>query len=215
MKTNLILSILLVWVGGCQSAHWTPAPGSLQTPWTSGVSPNRVWPEYPRPQMVRDTWINLNGLWDYAIVEKDANQPASWGGQILVPFAVESALSGVKKAVSPDQRLWYRRIFSRPRLKPDQRLLLHFGAVDWQCQIWVNDRKAGEHPGGYDPFTFDITELLKAGNNTLIVAVWDPTDTGYQPRGKQVLKPEGIMYTAVTGIWQADGLAGAGSSGPF
>lgn len=186
----------------CLAAEWKPAPGRLTTRWTKDVTPEKAWPEYPRPQLVRPDWVNLNGLWQFAIVEKGAQQPNDWAGEILVPFAVESALSGVMKPVSPEQRLWYRRSFPRPALNDDQRLLLHFGAVDWQCTIWVNGQQVGQHTGGYDPFTLDITAAVKAGDNELVVAVWDPTDTGFQPKGKQVLHPEGIMYTAVTGIWQ-------------
>ncbi len=195
----LLLNVMAV---ACHAQRWQPAKGPLDTPWTKDVSPEQVWPEYPRPQMVRPHWTNLNGLWDCAIVAKDADQPASWDGKILVPFAAESALSGVKKPVLPDQRLWYRRSFTLPTVLSNERLLLHFGAVDWQCRLWVNGVEVGTHTGGYDPFTFDISDEVKAGDNELVLAVWDPTDAGYQPRGKQVLKPGGIMYTAVTGIWQ-------------
>jgi hypothetical protein len=152
--------------------------------------------------MVRSDWVNLNGLWDYAIRPKAEDQPRDWEGRILVPFAVESALSGVKKPVSPEQRLWYRRRFDTPPLPADGRLLLHFGAVDWQCTVWVNGKQVGQHQGGYEPFTLDITQALHDKNNQLVVAVGDPSDSGFQPRGKQVLKPESIWYTAVTGIWQ-------------
>ena len=133
---------------------------------------------------------------------KGAARPESWEGQILVPYPVESALSGVRKRVDPDQRLWYRRPFEIASLDHNHRWLLHFGAVDWQTTVWVNGREVGEHTGGYDPFTIDITEAVTAGNNELTVSVWDPTDAGFQPKGKQVLNPGGIMYTAVTGIWQ-------------
>jgi hypothetical protein len=183
-------------------AEWRPAPSPLMTRWAADVAPDNVWREYPRPQMVRSAWTNLNGLWQYAIRPRGEGQPQSWDGEILVPFSVESALSGVKKPVSPDQRLWYRRTFPSPALSNGGRLLLHFGAVDWQCTVWVNDREVGSHTGGYDPFQFDVTDALRDGENEIVVAVWDPTDSGYQPRGKQVLKPEGIWYTAVTGIWQ-------------
>ncbi|MCF7974167.1 MAG: beta-galactosidase [Phycisphaerae bacterium] len=200
---NLILWILILLAGGmAHAADWKPAEGPLTTPWTGDVSPDQVWPEYPRPQMVRAHWTNLNGLWDYAIVAKDADQPQQWDGEILVPFAVESVLSGVKKPVLPEQRLWYHRTFERPAVKIGERVLLHFGAVDWQCTLWLNGRKVGDHTGGYDPFSFDVTDYVTSGKNTLVLAVFDPTDTGYQPHGKQVLKPGGIMYTAVTGIWQ-------------
>ncbi len=181
---------------------WQPAEGPLTTRWAKDVSPDNVWPEYPRPQMVRPEWTNLNGLWQYAIQSKDATKPAKWDGEILVPFAVESALSGVMKSVQPDERLWYRRSFDVPALAEGSRLLLHFGAVDWQCTVWINGNEVGEHVGGYDPFSLDVTDQLKDGENELVLSVWDPTDQGWQPRGKQVLKPHGIMYTAVTGIWQ-------------
>lgn len=194
---GLSFSVLPGW-----GESWKPAPSPLMTRWAKDVSPDRVWPEYPRPQMVREKWVNLNGLWDYAVTPKDASQPQKWEGQILVPFCIESALSGVGRKVQPTERLWYRRKFTTPELPQGGRLLLHFGAVDWQTTVWVNGRQVGEHTGGYDPFTFDITECLKPGENELVVAVWDPTDTGWQPRGKQVLNPKGIWYTAVTGIWQ-------------
>ncbi|HEX9727908.1 MAG TPA: glycoside hydrolase family 2 TIM barrel-domain containing protein [Gemmatimonadales bacterium] len=179
-----------------QSGH------TLRTRWADDVTPIHVLPEYPRPQMVRPAWINLNGTWDYAITARDAPRPAQWDGKILVPFAVESQLSGVQRAVSPSQRVWYRRTFRRPALSRDDRLLLHFGAVDWHASVWLNGAAIGEHQGGYDPFTFDITEALAEGDQELVVAVWDPTNSGSQPRGKQVLDPRSIWYTAVTGIWQ-------------
>lgn len=181
---------------------WEPAQGPLMTRWSQDVGPDRAWPEYPRPQLVRKEWTNLNGLWQYAIRPAGESRPADWDGEILVPFAVESALSGVRKAVSPGERLWYRRSFAPPSLVGGQRLLLHFGAVDWKCAVWVNGREVGQHTGGYDPFRFDITDALRPGANEIVVAVTDPTDTGAQPRGKQVLEPHGIMYTAVSGIWQ-------------
>ncbi len=184
------------------AADWKPVDGPLTTPWTAKVSAARAWPEYPRPQMARPKWTNLNGLWDYAIGPKDEDRPAQFEGQLLVPFPVESALSGVKRAVTPEQRLWYRRTFTAQATR-GTRLLLHFDAVDWRAEVFVNGKAVGKHEGGYDPFTFDITDALKAGSRQeLVVAVWDPTDTGLQPRGKQVLNPNGIWYTAVTGIWQ-------------
>jgi hypothetical protein len=175
------------------------------TRWAKDVTPEKVHPEYPRPQMVRQDWLNLNGLWDYAIKPKDASRPDSFDGQILVPFPAESALSGVMKPVGPDNRLWYRRTFTVPEkwTADKKRILLHFGAVDWDATIWVNGKEVGNHKGGYDPFTFDITDALKySGEQEIVLSVWDPTDAGTQPHGKQVLKPGGIMYTAVTGIWQ-------------
>ncbi len=181
---------------------WKPAEGPLTTRWTKEVSPENALPEYPRPQMVRQDWTNLNGLWDYAIRARGEDPPAKWDGEILVPFPIESALSGVMKSVSPDQRLFYRRRFDWKPTKEKPRLLLHFGAADWRANVWINDQRVGEHTGGYDPFTFDITDAVREGENEIIVGVADPTDTGTQPRGKQVLKPHGIFYTAVTGIWQ-------------
>ncbi len=191
----------------CLSAQaaWKPADGPLMTKWAKDVSPEKVHPEYPRPQMVRENWLNLNGLWDYAIKPKDASRPDSFDGRILVPFPVESALSGVMKPVGPDNRLWYRRTFTVPEkwTADKKRLLLHFGAVDWDATVWVNGKEVGNHKGGYDPFTFDITDALKSdGDQEIVLSVWDPTDAGTQPRGKQVRKPGGIWYTAVTGIWQ-------------
>jgi galactose mutarotase len=177
-------------------------PPSLLTRWARGVRPARALPEYPRPQLVRPAWQSLNGLWDYAITDSDAAQPDAWDGRILVPFAVQSQLSGVARPVSETQRLWYRRAFRAPPLARGGRLLLHFGAVDWEAVIYLNGRKVGEHRGGYDPFTCDVTDAVRPGVQELVVSVWDPTDRGPQPRGKQVLSPGGIWYSAVTGIWQ-------------
>lgn len=203
MHSRRFIPIVLATAAALAAADWKPVDGPLTTPWTTQVSPTNVLPNYPRPQLTRNAWTNLNGLWDYAITAKEAAHPNKFEGTILVPFPIESALSGVKQTVSPAQRLWYRRTFSAPGLN-GKRLLLHFGAVDWQTQVLVNGVKVGEHQGGYDPFTFDITAALKPGvaAQELIVAVWDPSDTGLQPRGKQVLNPKGIWYTSVTGIWQ-------------
>ena len=187
---------------------WKPAQGPLLTRWAKDVHPDRVHPEYPRPQMVREHWLNLNGLWDYAIRPRKEGRPEKFSpdGQILVPFPVESALSGVMKQVGPDNRLWYRRTFTVPdrwAKAVGGNVLLHFGAVDWETQVWVNGVKVGEHRGGYDPFTFDISKALKKGGpQEVVVAVWDPSDAGPQPRGKQVRRPGGIWYTPTTGIWQ-------------
>ena len=183
-------------------AQWKPVEGRIRTQWSEQVNPDNVLPEYPRPIMERTEWKNLNGLWDYAIIEKGKHTPSVFDGKILVPFAVESSLSGVGKTVGAEKELVYRRSFDVPSSWKGKRVLLHFGAVDWKTDVWVNDVKVGSHTGGFTPFSFDITEALQRKNNTLLVKVWDPTDKGYQPRGKQVSRPEGIWYTPVTGIWQ-------------
>lgn len=182
--------------------EWSPAAGPLMTEWAEKIDPENVLPRYPRPQLCRDEWFNLNGLWDYAITEKDASGPAAFEGKILVPFAIETPLSGVMRALSPDERLWYRRVFKLPPEWRGRRVLLNFEAVDWECTCFINGRAAGEHRGGYLPFSFDITGLLQPGENDILVAVYDPTDTLWQQRGKQVLEPEKIYYTATSGIWQ-------------
>lgn len=183
-------------------AQWKPVEGRISTQWSEQVDPDNVLPEYPRPIMERTEWKNLNGLWDYAIIEKGKHSPSVFDGKILVPFAVESSLSGVAKTVGAEKELVYRRSFDVPSSWKGKKVLLHFGAVDWKTDVWVNDVKVGSHTGGFTPFSFDITEALQGKNNTLLVKVWDPTDKGYQPRGKQVSRPEGIWYTPVTGIWQ-------------
>ncbi|WP_294081580.1 glycoside hydrolase family 2 protein [Proteiniphilum sp. UBA5384] len=201
MKSKLVLFILLVTTLSV-SAQWQPAGDKIKTRWASQIDVNSVLSEYPRPIMERGEWQNLNGLWDYAILPVGKQKPANFDGQILVPFAVESSLSGVQKRVGSDNELWYQREFTVPSKWKNDKVLLHFGAVDWKADVWVNGVKVGQHTGGYTPFSFDITPALQNGNNTLVVKVWDSTDEGYQPRGKQVNKPEGIWYTPVTGIWQ-------------
>jgi hypothetical protein len=184
--------------------EWKPVEGRLMTRWAKDVGPEKAWPEYPRPQLVRKDWQNLNGLWEYAIRPGgEEERPERYDGKILVPFCVESALSGVGKAVQPEEALWYQRAFRLPGEWKGKRVLLHFGAVDWSADAWVNGRHVGGHQGGYDAFTFDVTDALAwGGEEKLVVKVTDSTDKGWQPRGKQVLKPHGIWYTAVTGIWQ-------------
>ena len=203
-----LFSIFLLVVAGnhliAQKYSWQRVPGRIATKWADSVNPLNVLPEYPRPQMQRDQWTSLNGLWQYSIIPKsDENIPATFQGNILVPFAIESSLSGVEKTVGKDSILWYLRTIAIPEKRKGKKILLHFGAIDWRSDVFVNGKKVGTHEGGYDPFTFDITGFLnKSSQQQLSVRVWDPTDDGPQPRGKQVIHPEGIWYTSVTGIWQ-------------
>jgi hypothetical protein len=188
-----------------QTGGWKPVEGKLLSRFAREVSPASALPDYPRPQLVRSAWLNLNGLWQYAIRPKDAEGPgAAFDGDILVPFAPESSLSGVGRMVGPDNRLWYRRTFRVPPAWAGKRVWLRFDAVDWETTVLVNGKKVGSHTGGYDPFAFDVTDALTpgGGEQELVVGVWDPSDAGPQPRGKQVLKPRGIWYTPTTGIWQ-------------
>ncbi len=183
---------------------WSIVPGKITTPWAANVNPANPLPEYPRPQFVRsNNWANLNGSWEFAILPKsEQGIPAVTQGKILVPYAVESALSGVGKTAGKDSVLWYKRTVSIPSAS-NKNVLLHFGAVDWECTVFVNGKEVGTHKGGYDPFSFDITTALKKGSKQdIAVRVWDPSDDGPQPRGKQVKNPHGIWYTPVTGIWQ-------------
>ena len=184
------------------AADWKPAPAPLMTKWGKQVTPENAWQEYPRPPLVRKDWLNLNGLWDYAITPKGDPKPEKWNGQILVPFCAESALGGVGKHPTKDQNLWYRRTVEVPAGWTGKRVLLHFDAVDWEATVFVNGNDLGTHRGGSDPFSFDVTDTMKDGKGELVVRVWDPTDAGAQPRGKQVSNPHGIWYTPVTGIWQ-------------
>lgn len=199
---NIAMIALSLLATGAASAQYAPAGDKIRTPWAEQIDVNNVWKEYPRPIMERTAWKNLNGLWIYAVKPKGEAQPTKWDGEILVPFCIESSLSGVGKTLGDMNELWYNRTFTVPAQWKKQNVLLHFGAVDWKADVWVNDVKVGSHTGGYVPFSFDITQALKAGENTLTVRVWDPTDRGYQPRGKQVCNPDGIWYTPVSGIWQ-------------
>lgn len=199
---KIALFALSLLATGSAVAQYAPAGNKIRTPWAEKMDVNNVLPEYPRPIMERGAWQNLNGLWSYAVKPCGEAQPTKWDGEILVPFCIESSLSGVGKLVGAKNELWYNRTFTVPAQWKKQNVLLHFGAVDWKADVWVNDVKVGSHTGGYVPFSFDITQALKQGENKLTVRVWDPTDKGYQPRGKQVNNPEGIWYTPVTGIWQ-------------
>lgn len=203
MKKLFAFSVLTALFALNTSAQWKPAGDKIKTDWATQIDPENVLPEYPRPIMERSEWKNLNGLWNYAVIDKGAALPQNFEGEILVPFAIESSLSGVGRTLGEQAELVYRRDFTTPSQWRGQRVLLHFGAVDWKADVWVNDVKVGSHTGGFTPFSFDITAALNAnGKNTLTVKVWDPTDKGPQPRGKQVSRPEGIWYTPVSGIWQ-------------
>ena len=211
MKSRHLLGMALAFsmaascanVSPTDTTQWKPAGDKIMTEWAEKIDPANVLPEYPRPQQVRDDWQNLNGLGEYAITAKDAARPSDFDGQILVPFAVESALSGVGRSLTAEDALWYSREFTVPKDWKGRNIILNFGAVDWKTEVYVDGKLAGEHTGGYDPFSFDITGLLAKGKkHNLTVKVLDQTDAWYQPHGKQVMDPQGIWYTPVSGIWQ-------------
>ena len=200
-KTLLVCCALALTV--CAQAQWKPAGDKIKTKWAEQINPKNVLPEYPRPQLERTDWVNLNGEWEYAIKPKGEVEPQAFDGNILVPFAVESSLSGVQKEVGDANELWYKRTFSVPANWKNKDIVLNFGAVDWKADVFINDVLIGSHQGGFTPFSFNITPYLNGkSNQKLVVRVWDPSDKGYQPRGKQTSNPEGIWYTPVTGIWQ-------------
>lgn len=202
MKKTLLVCCALA-LALCAQAQWKPAGDKIKTQWAEQVNPKSVLPEYPRPLMERPEWQNLNGEWEYAIKPLGETEPASFDGNILVPFAVESSLSGVQKEVGEKNELWYKRTFTVPSKWKGKDVMLNFGAVDWKAEVFVNDVLVGSHKGGYTPFSFNITPFLKgAGAQKLVVRVWDPSDKGYQPIGKRTSQPQGIWYTSVTGIWQ-------------
>lgn len=201
-KIKLFASVITLCICTGAFAQWAPAGERIKTQWAEQIDPNNVLPEYPRPIMERSDWKSLNGLWQYAVINKGEAMPESYDENILVPFAVESSLSGVGRRVSDRQELVYSRTFDVPSAWRNRQILLHFGAVDWKADVWVNDVKVGSHTGGFTPFSFDITPALVKGANKLVVRVWDPTDRSYQPTGKQKSNPEGIWYTPVSGIWQ-------------
>ncbi len=200
----IIMLVAFLAIAGTVSAQgWAPAGNRIKTKWAEEVSPANAHPEYPRPQMLRPEWKSLNGLWDYAVTPKSEARPKTFDGKILVPFAIESSLSGVGKALTPDDALWYSTSFSVPSNWKGKRLILNFDAVDWKAEVFVNDIKVGSHTGGYTRFSLDVTPYVKSGANSLVVRVEDSSDNDFQPRGKQVKDPRGIWYTSVSGIWQS------------
>ena len=203
MKKFLAFALVLGLAACTEKAdvQWAPLQEHILTPWASQVDPQNPLPEYPRPQLERVAWQSLNGLWDYAIGPKEGEQPAP-EGKILVPFAVESALSGVGRHITADDALWYSTRFSIPKKWKGQEIWLNFQAVDWSTEVWLNGQRVGSHTGGYTAFSFNITPYIIKGKQQLVVKVLDATDNNEQPRGKQVSKPEGIWYTPVSGIWQ-------------
>lgn len=205
MKKLIITFVSIIFLSNSLLAqdHWKLQSDRITSKWAKELDPASVLQEYPRPQMERGQWLNLNGLWDYAIVHRDTDKPDDFDGKILVPFAVESALSGVELRLTERQALWYRCTFEIPGKWKGKDIILHFGAVDWEATVYVNGMELGSHRGGYDPFSFDITAALKpSGKQELMVSAWDPTSEGTQARGKQVTEPGGIWYTPVSGIWQ-------------
>ncbi len=205
LKTMAVACAIATSLSVSFAQQWKPAGDKILTPWGEKLDAAKPHPEYPRPQLKRKgNWQNLNGLWKYKIAAKaETTIPTAWDGDILVPFAVESALSGVGKSVNKDQALWYNSEIVLDKRVQKGRVLLHFGAVDWQCDVYINGKHVGQHEGGFDPFSIDVTAALKKGaKQQLTVRVWDPTSDGPQPRGKQINNPHGIWYTPVTGIWQ-------------
>ncbi|MFL6446706.1 MAG: RICIN domain-containing protein [Bryobacteraceae bacterium] len=200
---QLAVLVCVTGISHVSAAQWAPKTPRLATPWTSQVSVNNPLPEYPRPSLTRPEWQSLNGIWDFAVTQSDAAQPVNWPEQIRVPFPVESALSGIERMVTPNDKLWYRRTFAIPDQWQPRRVQLNFGASDWQTTVWVNNRQVGgTHTGGYDSFSYDISDSLNGGTNTIVVSVYDPTDAGQGAIGKQRLYPVSIFYTAASGIWQ-------------
>ncbi|MGX1930117.1 glycoside hydrolase family 2 protein [Flagellimonas sp. 2504JD4-2] len=200
LKTFLALSFLIAPMTLLYAQVKEPA---ITTQWTNQVDKENPLQEYPRPQMVRSKWKNLNGQWNYTVQRRTSGIPNNFDGKITVPYPIESFLSGVQKRVGSGEVVWYQTNFKIPSNWKNKNILLHFGAVDWEATVFVNGKELGTHQGGYDPFSFDITGALNgSGLQELTVKVWDPSSEGTQPRGKQVTKPQGIWYTPVTGIWQ-------------
>jgi hypothetical protein len=215
-RTTLLAILVLVattaFAGGTASAApaaWTPKPSPMTTPWTNQVPVDNPLPDYPRPQLTRPDWANLNGIWNFAVTSATAGLPATFPEQIRVPFAAESALSGIQRKITQNDKLWYQRTFTVPAGWNGRHVQLNFGASDARTTVWVNGQQAGSvHNGGYDSFGYDITPLLNGGTNSVVVSVFDPTQTGNQAIGKQRINDVaphpggGIFYTASSGIWQ-------------
>ena len=185
-----------------EKLKWCPAGNKIKTKWGKNLDPKKVWQEYPRPQLERKQWLNLNGIWSYSITDVNSQKPDNFDGEILVPFSIESSLSGVMKSLNEKQILWYYKEFEIPDKWKDKNIIIHFNAVDWICELYINDNKIGEHSGGYSEFSFDITKNIKEGKNKILLKVFDPSDKGYQAVGKQTLNPNVIWYTSISGIWQ-------------
>ncbi len=213
MKNSILLIFIIIisnlnsqpsnFSSGADNDEWHPVGERIKTKWTADVSPSNAWMDYPRPQFVRNQWLNLNGLWEYAIKKKNQSAPTQFDGKILVPFCIESSLSGVGKPLRPGEELWYRRNFDVSQWKGKD-IIIHFGAVDFKSTLYVNGKEVGIHEGGNDSFSYDISKYIDSSlaQQELVLSVWDPTDTDIQPRGKQTLNPKGFWYTAVSGIWQ-------------
>ena len=201
-KKSLIILFKILYCLMNSLENWHPVGTRIKTKWGNNLKPENVWKEYPRPQLERKDWLNLNGIWHYSITDIDSKKPEKFDQNILVPFCLESSLSGVMKPLNETQILWYYKEFEIPKKWKDKNIIIHFNAVDWKSELYINDDKIGEHYGGYSEFNFDITKNLKTGKNKIILKVWDPSDTGYQPIGKQCLDPKVIWYTSISGIWQ-------------
>lgn len=202
--TNNLVALIVTLACWTAAGAYQVAGGHISSPWAETIDVDHVWNEYPRPLMQRNQWHNLNGLWQYAITDRQVGKPTQWEGEILVPFCLESDLSGVAKSLDENHALWYHTTFRLPKKwnKNDQ-IKLNFGAVDWSAEVWVNGTRVGSHTGGYTAFSLDITgAVMRKGDNELVVRVLDSTDEGFQPCGKQRSKARGIWYTPVSGIWQ-------------
>ena len=213
LASLLLLTLLLVLTPFSIAQEWSPVKGRIMSAFGESVTPENAWQEYPRPQMQREQWLNLNGLWEYSVLNRTTPGPADYDGYALVPFCLESSLSGVGAGISPDQRIWYRRNFTIPPQWEGKRIMLNFGAVDYEATIWINQALVGSHKGGFDPFSFDISDYLRKGENEIQVSAWDPTNSAEIPTGKQRLSPPGHLVHSGFG-YLANRLAGTGRHGP-